>query len=114
MSSFRRCTSGKADGGNNRVMPRRVTLAIVLAALAPASAAAEETGLECVCGPLIGWVERIEDDGSSHFVILDFEVTVLDDTPPQAGDDAPPPADRHLAFQPCGLNRYPTHGSVTR
>jgi cytochrome c553 len=44
MSSFRRCTSGKADGGNNRVMPRRVTLAIVLAALAPASAAAEETG----------------------------------------------------------------------
>lgn len=48
----------------------------------------EETGLECVCGPLIGWVERIEDDSSAHFVILDFEVTVLDETPPQAGDDA--------------------------
>jgi 8-oxo-dGTP diphosphatase len=48
----------------------------------------EETGLECVCGPLIGWVERIEDDGSTHFVILDFEVTVLDEAPPTAGDDA--------------------------
>jgi 8-oxo-dGTP diphosphatase len=48
----------------------------------------EETGLECVCGPLIGWVERIEDDGSAHFVILDFEVTVLDETTPTAGDDA--------------------------
>jgi 8-oxo-dGTP diphosphatase len=48
----------------------------------------EETGLECVCGPLIGWVERIEEDGSSHFVILDFEVTVLDETTPTAGDDA--------------------------
>ncbi|MGZ4705481.1 MAG: NUDIX hydrolase [Acidimicrobiales bacterium] len=48
----------------------------------------EETGLECVCGPLIGWVERIEDDGSAHFVILDFEVTVLDNATPRAGDDA--------------------------
>jgi len=48
----------------------------------------EETGLECVCGPLIGWVERIADDGTYHFVILDFEVTVLDDTTPRAGDDA--------------------------
>jgi 8-oxo-dGTP diphosphatase len=47
----------------------------------------EETGLECVCGPLIGWVERV-GDGSAHHVILDFEVTVLDDTVPQAGDDA--------------------------
>ena len=44
MSSFRRCTSGKAGGGNSRVMPRGVTLAIVFAALAPSSAAAEETG----------------------------------------------------------------------
>jgi 8-oxo-dGTP diphosphatase len=48
----------------------------------------EETGLECVCGPLIGWVERVDDDGPTHFVILDFEVTVLDHTVPQAGDDA--------------------------
>lgn len=44
MSSFRRCTSGTAGGGDNRVMPRGVTLAIVLAALVPAAAAAEETG----------------------------------------------------------------------
>jgi 8-oxo-dGTP diphosphatase len=50
----------------------------------------EETGLECVCGPLIGWVERIHDDADAgrHFVILDFEVTVLDETEPVAGDDA--------------------------
>lgn len=47
---------------------------------------AEETGLECVCGPLVAWVERIDDD--HHFVIFDFEATVLDDQPPVAGDDA--------------------------
>jgi 8-oxo-dGTP diphosphatase len=49
----------------------------------------EETGLECVCGPLLGWVERIDDGpGGTHFVILDFEITVLDPTDPVAGDDA--------------------------
>ena len=49
----------------------------------------EETGLECVCGSLVGWVERLEDDlGSGHFVILDFDVTVLDDRAPVAGTDA--------------------------
>ena len=48
----------------------------------------EETGLEAVCGELVGWVERLDDDGAHHFVILDFEVTVLDDTEPGAGDDA--------------------------
>lgn len=50
----------------------------------------EETGLECVCGSLVGWVERVDDDepGSTHFVILDFDVTVLDDRPPVAGTDA--------------------------
>jgi 8-oxo-dGTP diphosphatase len=52
----------------------------------------EETGLEGVCGSLIGWVERLGDDGPGeldhHFVILDFEVTVLDDASPVAGDDA--------------------------
>jgi 8-oxo-dGTP diphosphatase len=47
---------------------------------------AEETGLECVCGELVGWVERL--DGDHHFVILDFEVTVLDDRSPTAGTDA--------------------------
>ncbi len=48
----------------------------------------EETGLEGVCGELLGWVERIDPDGQHHFVILDFEVTVLDDRLPVAGDDA--------------------------
>ncbi len=48
----------------------------------------EETGLEAVCGELVGWVERIDDGGAHHFVILDFEVTVLDDREPTAGDDA--------------------------
>ncbi len=47
---------------------------------------AEETGLEGVCGELVGWVERIHPD--HHFVILDFRVTVLGDDAPHAGDDA--------------------------
>ncbi|HET9070975.1 MAG TPA: NUDIX hydrolase [Acidimicrobiales bacterium] len=46
----------------------------------------EETGLEGVCGELLGWVERIDDP--YHFVILDFVVTVLDPSSPVAGDDA--------------------------
>jgi ADP-ribose pyrophosphatase YjhB (NUDIX family) len=46
----------------------------------------EETGLEGVCGDLVGWVERIGD--GYHFVILDFLVTVLDPGGPVAGDDA--------------------------
>jgi 8-oxo-dGTP diphosphatase len=46
----------------------------------------EETGLEAVCGPLVGWVERIGSD--HHFVILDFAVTVLDPVEPRAGGDA--------------------------
>ena len=46
----------------------------------------EETTLECVCGELVGWVERFVD--GRHFVILDFEVTVLDHRRPCAGDDA--------------------------
>lgn len=46
----------------------------------------EETGLECVCGELLGWVERIEDE--IHMVILDFVVTVLEHGKPVAGDDA--------------------------
>lgn len=48
---------------------------------------AEETGLEGVCGPLVGVVERIGED--THFVIHDHAVTLLDPaTPPVAGDDA--------------------------
>jgi 8-oxo-dGTP diphosphatase len=47
---------------------------------------AEETGLEAVCGELIGYVERIDDE--HHFVIMDFMVTVLDDRPPRPASDA--------------------------
>jgi 8-oxo-dGTP diphosphatase len=46
----------------------------------------EETGLDGLCGPLLGWVERIEDD--HHHVILDFVVEVLEPLEPVAGDDA--------------------------
>lgn len=46
----------------------------------------EETGLEGVCDELVGWVERIGE--GSHYVILDFRVTVLDQDEPRAGDDA--------------------------
>ena len=46
----------------------------------------EETGIEAVCGPLLGWVERIDD--THHQVILDFRVTVLELVEPVAGDDA--------------------------
>jgi ADP-ribose pyrophosphatase YjhB (NUDIX family) len=56
---------------------------------------AEETGLEGVCGVLVGWVERI--GGDDHYVILDFWVTVLDDRPPVAGDDA-----AEVAWVPLG------------
>jgi mutator protein MutT len=47
---------------------------------------AEETGLEVVCGELVGWVERMGP--GFHFVILDFHATVLDDGQPVAGTDA--------------------------
>lgn len=46
----------------------------------------EETGIEGVCGALVGWVERIHAD--HHHVILDFRVDVLPDQEPTAGDDA--------------------------
>lgn len=46
----------------------------------------EETGLEGVCGALIGWVESIADD--HHHVIFDFFVDVLDAEGLRAGDDA--------------------------
>jgi 8-oxo-dGTP diphosphatase len=47
---------------------------------------AEETGTAGVCGPLLGWVERIAD--GHHYVILDFEVTLLGSDALLAGDDA--------------------------
>jgi 8-oxo-dGTP diphosphatase len=46
----------------------------------------EETAVEGVCGELVGWVERIDED--RHHVILDFRVAVLEATTPAAGDDA--------------------------
>ncbi|MFI5043617.1 MAG: NUDIX hydrolase [Acidimicrobiales bacterium] len=48
---------------------------------------AEETGIDVLCGPMIDWVERISDD--HHFMILDFEVVLVDrHAMPEAGDDA--------------------------
>lgn len=46
----------------------------------------EETGLEGVCGRLLGVAERIDAD--HHFVILDYEVTLVGSDEPVAGDDA--------------------------
>lgn len=46
----------------------------------------EETGLEGVCGRLLGVVEVIT--GDDHFVILDHEVTLVGSDEPVAGDDA--------------------------
>lgn len=46
----------------------------------------EETGIEGLCGDLLGWVELI--DHGHHFVVLDFAVTTLDPIDPVAGDDA--------------------------
>lgn len=49
----------------------------------------EETGIEGVCGRLIGLVEHLpDDDHPDHFVILDFEVAILEAVEPVAGDDA--------------------------
>jgi ADP-ribose pyrophosphatase YjhB (NUDIX family) len=47
---------------------------------------AEETGVECVVGELVGWVERIDDD--HHFVIFDFAATPMSLGDPVPGDDA--------------------------
>ena len=46
----------------------------------------EETGLEGVCGELVGWAELMGDD--HHYVVLDFAVTLLEGIDPVAGDDA--------------------------
>jgi 8-oxo-dGTP diphosphatase len=46
----------------------------------------EETGLEGVCGRLIDWGEFFEDE--HHSIVFDFEVTVVGDGDPVAGDDA--------------------------
>lgn len=46
----------------------------------------EETSIEGVCGPLLGWTELIDEH--HHFVILDFAVTLVEDRAPMAGSDA--------------------------
>ena len=51
----------------------------------------EETGLEGACGELVGWSESFGADvggDDAHYVVLAFEVTVLDRQDPEAGDDA--------------------------
>lgn len=48
----------------------------------------EETGLDGMCGPFIGWAELLDEVDDVHVVILDFEVTVMGDEAPVAGDDA--------------------------
>ncbi|MDP6480269.1 MAG: NUDIX domain-containing protein [Acidimicrobiales bacterium] len=46
----------------------------------------EETGMEGLCGELIGWVERAAV--GHHYVVLNFSVTIMGDAEPVAGDDA--------------------------
>jgi len=46
----------------------------------------EETGIECVVGDLVGWVERITEE--FHYVIFDFAAQLLSFEDPVAGDDA--------------------------
>jgi 8-oxo-dGTP diphosphatase len=49
----------------------------------------EETGIEGVCGPLIGWTELLPAAADeAHLVILDFEVTLFGPAEPVAGSDA--------------------------
>ena len=49
----------------------------------------EETGVEGVCGALIGWSEIVPDDPAErHLVILDYEVSLLDSQEPVAASDA--------------------------
>lgn len=48
----------------------------------------EETGIEGVCGPLVGVNEVLPEDGSEHLVVLGFEVAILESTEPAAADDA--------------------------
>ncbi len=49
----------------------------------------EETGLEGVCGKLLGWAEVLpERPDDVHFVVADFLTTVLAHDEPVAGDDA--------------------------
>ncbi len=46
----------------------------------------EETGIECLVGDLLGWVERISEE--FHYIIFDFVAHPLTFEPAVAGDDA--------------------------
>ena len=50
----------------------------------------EETGIEGVCGPLIGTVELVDDDDptAEHLVVLGFEVSLLESSEPVPASDA--------------------------
>lgn len=48
---------------------------------------AEETGIEGVCGNLLGVLEILDGDGP-HQVVLGHLVTLMEATEPVAGDDA--------------------------
>jgi ADP-ribose pyrophosphatase YjhB (NUDIX family) len=52
----------------------------------------EETGLEGLCGGFLGYAELLAEDEDGqlvgHHVALDFEVTIVGDEDPVAGDDA--------------------------
>ena len=47
----------------------------------------EETGIEGVCGNLLGVIELLDDDGP-HQVVLAHLVTLMEAVEPIAGDDA--------------------------
>jgi 8-oxo-dGTP diphosphatase len=62
---------------------------------------AEETGLRGRCGPLLGFVERIDTD--HHFVIFDFAVDLAEERGGEAASDA-----AALAWVPLGdLSTWP-------
>lgn len=48
----------------------------------------EETGIEGVCGNLIGVMELLADDDGPHQVVLAHVVTLMEAVEPIAGDDA--------------------------
>jgi 8-oxo-dGTP diphosphatase len=77
---------GHAPGAGEWSVPGGRVEAGELLAEAVVRELVEETGVEGVCGELVGWVERFEED--LHLVILDFRVSVLEGTQPVAGDDA--------------------------
>lgn len=76
---------GRAQGSwavpGGRVRPGEILVEAVVRELR------EETGVEGVCGGLLGVLELLDDD-APHQVVLAHDVTVLERTEPVAGDDA--------------------------